>query len=388
MIKQFTIVSSLVLLVGAQLVSGRSDGVVITKEPLRGVTGKDYVFQCTQTRESGPAPDLRWDFEGNAISNDSKYLVENVKDEEASSTVSNLTIKNAQLEDDGTYNCHSQDSSAAAELILAPSVTVTVTDVEGGFILAKGTKIGCVVKGNTSNDNIEWSIRGTKLIPGKQDINGDEVDDVELSDGNILEFLTDDENLIGEYNCTKTLTDNIEVFDVHVIGTDIDIDVPMSIKVSEGEDGDITCKATSIPLAKITFYHEGQLITDGFEDRYKIMDKPALQNHEVIKVLTIKKVEQADATSPNYTCTASNGAVEKSQIVLLRIRDRLAALWPFIGIVSEVIILIVIILIHEACTKGEDIGEVDDDEEDHLLQKDRTITRDGERETRMRGTNN
>lgn len=382
MIRQFTIVSSLVLLVGAQ------HGVVITKEPIHGVTGKDYVFQCTQTRESGPAPDLSWDFEGNAISNDSKYSVENVKDEEASSTVSNLTIKNAQLEDDGTYNCHGHESSATAELILAPSVTVTVTDVEGGFILAKGTKIGCVVKGNTSNDNVEWSIRGTKLIPGKQDINGDEVDDVELSDGNILEFLTDDENLVGEYNCTKTLADNIVVFDVHVIGTDIDIDVPMSIKVSEGEDGDITCKATSIPLAKITFYHEGQLITDGFEDRYKIMDKPALQNHEVIKVLTIKKVEQADATSPNYTCTASNGAVEKSQIVLLRIRDRLAALWPFIGIVSEVIILIVIILIHEACTKGEDIGEVDDDEEDHLLQKDRTITRDGERETRMRGTNN
>lgn len=98
-----------------------SDGVVITEEPLRGVTGKDYVFQCTQKLQNGPAPDLSWDFQGNAISNDSKYSVEYVKDEEASRTVSNLTIRNAQLEDAGTYNCHGHTSSAPAELILAPS---------------------------------------------------------------------------------------------------------------------------------------------------------------------------------------------------------------------------------------------------------------------------
>jgi len=62
-----------------------------------------------------------------------------------------------------------------------------------------------------------------------------------------------------------------------------------------------------------------------------------------------------------YRCTL-NGV---SFTILLRVKDRLAALWPFIGIVSIVLILVIIILIFERRQKSnKKTVQTDDDEQD------------------------
>jgi hypothetical protein len=63
-----------------------------------------------------------------------------------------------------------------------------------------------------------------------------------------------------------------------------------------------------------------------------------------------------------YRCTLN----DVSFTVLLRVKDRLAALWPFVGILSVVLVLVIIILIFEKRQKSnKKTTTTDDDEHDH-----------------------
>jgi len=94
------------------------------------------------------------------------------------------------------------------------------------------------------------------------------------------------------------------------------------------------------------------------KDDKKFSELPeGIRVHEdEIQIDTVKKFHRG-----YYRCTL-NGV---SFTVLLRVKDRLAALWPFIGIVSIVLILVIIILIFERRQKSnKKTVQTDDDEQD------------------------
>ena len=66
--------------------------------------------------------------------------------------------------------------------------------------------------------------------------------------------------------------------------------------------------------------------------------------------LFIKNVGEAD--KGNYACLLSNAYGNATETIILRVKNPLAALWPFLAIVGEVVVLCVIILVYEKkCTK-------------------------------------
>lgn len=80
--------------------------------------------------------------------------------------------------------------------------------------------------------------------------------------------------------------------------------------------------------------------------------------------LTIEKISLSDRGY--YTCTGYNDAMEESDRAkseaFVRIKDKLAALWPFLGICAEVFVLCAIILIYEKRRNKTDLDESDTDQ--------------------------
>lgn len=64
-----------------------------------------------------------------------------------------------------------------------------------------------------------------------------------------------------------------------------------------------------------------------------------------------------ESDAGEYACTGTNDIGSHTDKILLRVRSRFAALWPFLGIVAEVIILVTIIFIYEKRRKPDEVTD-------------------------------
>jgi len=96
----------------------------------------------------------------------------------------------------------------------------------------------------------------------------------------------------------------------------------------------------------------------GDDDRtFSDLPDGVIEKNDDIVIDSVRKAHRG-----YYRCKLN----DVSFTVLLRVKDRLAALWPFIGIVSIVLVLVIIILIFEKRQKSNKKPAItDDDEPDH-----------------------
>lgn len=184
-----------------------------------------------------------------------------------------------------------------------------------------------------------------------------------LPEENKVQIFRANEDDIANYTCqavnVKTnSTDNIMKATLRVIGKPR-VHLTPDTPVVEGEKLKLHCEVLGNPTPTVTWTIDGKPINN--TDRIKFEDDDKGVDNAY---LVIDETEMTDRNF--YACTAHNLATSKvapsEAKTFVRVKDKLAALWPFLGICAEVIVLCSIILIYEKKRNKAELEESDTDQ--------------------------
>ncbi|XP_070067878.1 basigin isoform X2 [Drosophila takahashii] len=185
-----------------------------------------------------------------------------------------------------------------------------------------------------------------------------------ISDENKFIIDKTDVNDHGNYSCEiDGESKRIEVIARVVVR------VPSNTAVVEGEKMSVTCTVVGTdPQLTWTF---GNVTLTNATDRFVLKPDNGVQN----AILTLDNVTLDDRGE--YKCIGRNAANDygsnstnpASDFTTVRVKGKFAALWPFLGICAEVLILCIIILIYEKRRNKSELEESDTDPQEQKKKR-------------------
>lgn len=119
----------------------------------------------------------------------------------------------------------------------------------------------------------------------------------------------------------------------------------------------LVCKSESFPAVTKWLWYKmsdngDQVLTNNSQNKFVVVSEDKTELH--IQNLDL------EADPGKYACNGTNAEGTGQAVITLRVRNRLAALWPFLGIVAEVLVLVTIIFIYEKRRKPDEVLDDED----------------------------
>lgn len=185
-----------------------------------------------------------------------------------------------------------------------------------------------------------------------------------FTSNNTLRILKIEPAYIGKYVCHYGGNDSV-TFDIKIRAYAVPFEKPRNI--IQGDPLSLECRVWGVPDPKITWFRDGHALTpDGSAGRILLKNNTGSSDINNVKfpilengTLRIERMDFDDQGTDdrgNYSCFASNEWINNDNelevytvnaTVKVDVKDKYAALWPFLGICAEVAILCAIILIYE-----------------------------------------
>ncbi|XP_043501232.1 basigin [Polistes fuscatus] len=303
--------------------------------------GQPWSIEC-----SGLQPDdnIRWTRNGQTLEPElaSGQLVVRSK---AKTGGSELAAIQATEFHEGDYKC-TPDSSDAFHLFLYFDVKIRV-------LTQKEVPLSLECANRSSGEKVAWykeKIPILTALSGKEELI--KIDN-ETSTLEVLKI--EDVAVYGNYSCK---VGNVST-DYRIVPKPT-VALPESVSVVEGEKLLLVCNGKHSPGVKIIWTFGNQNYTTS-KGRVKITrDQERGINGAV---LTVENIEMNDRgkvycrVSYNWSDTTEGHSAQA--VSLLRVKDKLAALWPFLGICGEVVVLCAIILVYEKKRNKAELDESD-----------------------------
>jgi hypothetical protein len=156
------------------------------------------------------------------------------------------------------------------------------------------------------------------------------------SENGTLTIIKIGEAYVGNYNCTFNGASETVV----VCSSPYARQYDKAKNVIEGDPFQVECSAWGYPQVSVTWYR-GNLSVSADEDS-RVSFKNGTVENSTLRIVNMKFEDGAD-----YVCMVTNTVGVANATIKVNVKDKYAALWPFLGICIEVFVLCTIIFCYE-----------------------------------------